>query len=90
MDFIKKRLLEESVRFIELCQSYYLKGKIDENNYNTLTSINLRFIKDVLKEEEFCACLDLKLSQKLHSIFVIDNKINGSDRKVVCLKDCYV
>jgi hypothetical protein len=90
MEYIKKRLLEESVRFIELCQVYYLKGRIDGHTYNSLTGIKLNFIRDILKKERIDICVEKKILEKINSLFVVDKKINNLDRKVVCLKDCYV
>jgi hypothetical protein len=90
MEHLKKRLLEESIRFVELCQTYYLKGRIDGSTYNSLTGIKLHFIKDVLKRERIETCHEKELFQKIDSLFMLDKKISNSDRKVVCLNDCYV
>ncbi|HPC99784.1 MAG TPA: hypothetical protein PLA01_00360 [Acetivibrio sp.] len=90
MEHLKKRLLEESLRFIELCQAYYLKGRIDGSTYNSLTGIKLHFIKDVLKRERIETCCEKKLLQKVDSLFMMDKKISNSDKIVVCLKDCCV
>ena len=86
MEYIKKRLLEESVRFIELCQVYYLKGRIDGHTYNSLTGIKLNFIRDILKKERIDICVEKKILEKINSLFVVDKKSITWTGKLFALK----
>lgn len=67
---VKNVLLDESARFLELCQSYLCQGKIDLYNYQCLTNVKLNFIKELLQSEDADSfCMDFGLKQRLEKVF---------------------
>lgn len=67
MECIKIRLLEETVKFIDICQTIRLQGKISNDIYIEITSVKFSFIDKILNEDK---------------TFFIDNKLNTSIKKV--------
>ena len=90
MEYTRERLLEESVHFIDLCQSYCMEGKIDVDTYNTLIGIKIYFIRDVLRDAKILTSLSEDLAQKIESIKKLDKKINNANKANTCLRDCCV
>lgn len=73
MEYIKYKLLNESVRFIETCQICALKGVINRETYSSLVNIKLEFLRNMLKYDKLKFCLDRKFSSRLEGIFKTDN-----------------
>ncbi|MFZ5986425.1 MAG: hypothetical protein ACOYWZ_04775 [Bacillota bacterium] len=76
MEYLKHRLLRESVRFIEMCQIYVLKGKINVETYNSLSDIKLDFIKDMLESEKTRIYFDRRFSNRINNLFKTNSLIN--------------
>ena len=51
MDDLEKNIMNETVRFIEVCQNCVLAGKFDFDSYRSLTRTKFDFLKRVLDEE---------------------------------------
>lgn len=84
MEYVKRKLLNESVRFIELCQTYVLKGKINVETYNSLSDIKLDFIKDMMEAEKAHIYYDVRFSDRINNLFKTNSLIYNQNIKVVC------
>lgn len=73
MEYIKYKLLKESVRFIETCQTCALNGVINRETYSSLVNIKLEFLRNMLKYDKLKFCFDKKFSSRLEGIFKTDN-----------------
>lgn len=83
MEFVKRKLLNESVRFIELCQSYALDGRIDLETYGSLSAIKLSFLKDMLEREETIIYFDKDFACRINELFKTNSLIYQMSIKVI-------
>ncbi|GAE90893.1 hypothetical protein [Acetivibrio straminisolvens] len=83
MEFIKRKLLNESIRFIELCQSYVLDGKINVETYNSLSGIKLSFIKDMLERENTSIYFDRDFFRRINELFKTNSLIYEMSKKAI-------
>ncbi|ABN53598.1 hypothetical protein Cthe_2396 [Acetivibrio thermocellus ATCC 27405] len=83
MEFLKRKLLNECVRFIELCQSYVLDGRINVDTYNSLSNIKLNFIKDMLEKERSNIYLDRDFLKRINKLFKINSLICEMSQKAI-------
>lgn len=75
MASVKKVLLSESVKFIELCQGNVLSGKINIETYNLLSNMKIKFLRNFLKEEVLEVNIDRDFSKRINNLFVINNML---------------
>lgn len=72
---VKNGLLSEAVKFIELCQINVLSGKISIENYDMLSNMKIKFLKNFLREEVLVENLDSNFLKRINNLFVINNLI---------------
>lgn len=75
MASVKKGLLSEAVKFVELCQVNVLSGKISVETYDLLSNMKIKFLKNFLREEVLEENLDRDFSKRINNLFVINNMI---------------
>ncbi|ODM27184.1 hypothetical protein [Acetivibrio mesophilus] len=83
MEFIKRKLLNECIRFIELCQSYVLDGRINVETYSSLSGIKISFIKDMLEREKTSIYFDRDFSRRINELFKKNSLIYEMSKKVI-------
>lgn len=72
MACVKKRLLSESVNFIEVCQLKVLSGKINIATYNLLSDMKIDFLRDFLKAEMYDVYIDRDFSSRIKRLFTVN------------------
>lgn len=72
MACVKKRLLNESVKFIEVCQIKALSGKINIDTYSLLSDMKIDFLRDFLKAEMYDLYIDRDFSNRLKRLFTVN------------------
>lgn len=75
MNYMKYKLINESIKFIELCQMHVLKNGMTIDLYNVMTDIKIRFLKDMVKTEESDILLRDKFFNKVDNILKINSLI---------------
>lgn len=83
MEYLKHRLLNESIRFIEMCQVYVLRNKITKEKYSEFSDIKIDFIKKILEIEKKNIYFDKKLSKRINNILKTDKLIYDLNKDVV-------
>lgn len=82
MELLREELLSEIVIFVELCQKYVMAGKIDHENYCSLTDIKLNFIKYIIEDEADKIPLDDVLYARIRNICTNDFLIHSMLKSV--------
>lgn len=80
--YTKRRLLSESVKFIEICQGNLLSGKINTATYALLSDVKFDFLKNFLKGEIYDLYIDKDFLYRIKNLFAINFLIRG-----YCLPD---
>lgn len=75
MDYMKYKLIKESIKFIELCQMRVLKDGMPIELYNMMTNIKINFLKDMMEVEKSTSFLKKRFSSKINSILKINSII---------------
>lgn len=78
----KRRLLSESVKFIEVCQKCLLSGKINAATYVLLSDVKFDFLKNFLKTEIYDVYIEKDFLYRIKNLFTINCLIRG-----YCLPD---
>ncbi len=86
MELVKRRLLNECVGFIELCQSYVLDGRINVETYNSLSGIKLTFIKDMLEREMTNIYFDKDFLRRVNKLLKTNSFIYEMSKNVINIK----
>ncbi|HHX17440.1 MAG TPA: hypothetical protein GX727_01105 [Clostridium sp.] len=77
MDYMKYKLIKESIRFIELCQMHVLEDGMEIKLYNMMANIKINFLKDMMKSEETNFFLKSRFFNKINNILRIDSLIHS-------------
>jgi len=72
MSYIKKRLLCESVKFIELCQKKVLSGEINISTYVLLSNVKIDFLKSFLNANYYDVYFGEEFSNRMKKLFAMD------------------
>lgn len=83
MYYVRDRLLGETVKFLEKCQTMILNGKIDVVNYWSLTTYKFGFIDNMMKSEEETVFVNKELRTRICNLFDKDNYIYDSNKRIV-------
>ncbi len=77
MEYLRYRLIKETVKFLEICQRYLLNGEISLEAYHTLTDSKLRFISSFLNTEKQNIYIDEALGTRINNLITGQYKINA-------------
>jgi len=80
--YTKRRLLSESVKFIEICQGNFLSGKINTATYALLSDVKIDFLRNFLETEIYDVYIDNDFLYRIKNLFAINFLIRG-----YCLPD---
>ncbi len=87
MENVSDLLLIEVVKFLELCQTCMLNGKMTKDNYFSHTSKKLDFVENVLESNNSISEIDKELLARINKLKNIDCCIyNSTENK---LDDCF-
>ncbi|OPZ94826.1 MAG: hypothetical protein BWY74_00262 [Firmicutes bacterium ADurb.Bin419] len=75
MVHVKKKLLSESVNFVELCQGNVLSGRINLETYNLLSYVKINFLKNYISSEIQELHIDRDFSKRINNLFAVNNII---------------
>ncbi len=75
MAYVKKKLLSESVNFIELCQGNLLNGRINLETYNLLSYMKINFLRNFINSEKQELHIDRDFSKRINNLFTVNNII---------------
>lgn len=78
MDYMKYKLIKESIRFIELCQMRVLENRMEIKLYDSMTNIKINFLKDMMETEKTNIFLKGRFFNKINNILRIDSIIHSS------------
>ncbi|AUG56019.1 hypothetical protein [Acetivibrio saccincola] len=77
MDYMKYKLIRESIRFIELCQMHVLENRMEIKMYDAMTNIKINFLKDMMEEEKTNTFLKGRFFNKINDLLRIDSFIHS-------------
>ncbi len=77
MEYLRDRLVRESIRFMEICQLYYFNEKISLDDYRSMTEAKKSFINNIMKTENSSVFMNKEIKSRLEKIYGNDDFIYG-------------
>ncbi len=75
MEYIRERLLKEIIRYLEICQDYFIRSEIELEEYYSLTNVKFSFIENILNVEGRYIAINNNLESKLKRLYYTDSCI---------------
>lgn len=82
MKRLMQKLVNETLKFIEVCQMCVFAGQLDFDSYNSLTKIKLKFIKDTVEREGKIPFHDRSFDKRLNVMFLNNAAITSLNREI--------
>jgi hypothetical protein len=81
MEYIRDKLLREIVKYLEICQDYFIKKKIQLDEYYSLTNVKFNFIESILESERRYIVKNNELEARLKKLYYTDSYIYNLNMK---------
>ncbi|TYQ14803.1 UNVERIFIED_CONTAM: hypothetical protein Cloal_1182 [Acetivibrio alkalicellulosi] len=76
MEYMKHKIIKESLKFIELCQTNVILGEMSVETYNMLTDVKICFLKNMFDKEITNLYLRNKYLNRTKNILKTNNLIH--------------
>lgn len=83
MEYIRDRLLKEIVKYLEICQDYFIRNEIQLDEYYSLTNVKFDFIENMLESERKYMVRNNELEARLEKLYYTEKHIYNLNKKAV-------